>query len=43
MDDLQAARELYAEDLRYRADLRSAAVIRVFAEVEREHFLGPGP
>jgi protein-L-isoaspartate(D-aspartate) O-methyltransferase len=43
MDELQAARERYAEDLRYRADLRSPALIRAFAEVERERFLGPGP
>jgi len=43
MEDLQIIRERFAEDLRYKANLRSNAVIRAFAEVEREHFLGPGP
>jgi protein-L-isoaspartate(D-aspartate) O-methyltransferase len=43
MDRLQTTCERFAEDLRYRANLRSAAVIRAFAEVERERFLGLGP
>ena len=43
MDELQAVRERYAEELRYQANLRSNALIRAFAEVRRETFLGPGP
>jgi len=43
VDRLQTTRERFAEDLRHRANLRSAALIRAFAEVERERFLGPGP
>src|SRR5271156_6403146 len=43
MDELQLVRERYVEELRYKAHLRSDAVIRAFAEVERERFLGPGP
>lgn len=41
--ELQSAREYFAEELRSAADLKSAAVIRAFAEVPREDFLGPGP
>jgi protein-L-isoaspartate(D-aspartate) O-methyltransferase len=41
--ELQDAREYFAEELRSAADLRSAAVVRAFAEVHREEFLGPGP
>jgi protein-L-isoaspartate(D-aspartate) O-methyltransferase len=43
MDELQAARERYAEELRSRADLHLPAIVRAFAEVPRERFLGPGP
>jgi protein-L-isoaspartate(D-aspartate) O-methyltransferase len=43
VDDLQIIRERFAEDLRYKAKLHSNALIRAFAEVERERFLGPGP
>jgi protein-L-isoaspartate(D-aspartate) O-methyltransferase len=43
MDELRAARQLYAEDLRYRAGLHSTPLVRAFAEVERERFLDPGP
>jgi len=43
VDDLQIIRERFAEDLRYKANLHSNALIRAFAEVERERFLGPGP
>lgn len=41
----QAARirERYAEEFTYTAHLTSAAVIRAFARVPREHYLGPGP
>jgi protein-L-isoaspartate(D-aspartate) O-methyltransferase len=42
-DSTPIARQRYAEDLRYRADLHSTALIRAFAEVKRERFLGPGP
>jgi protein-L-isoaspartate(D-aspartate) O-methyltransferase len=36
-------REFYAEELRAVANLQSEAVVRAFAKVPREHFLGPGP
>lgn len=41
--DLQDAREYFAEELRSAVDLHSTAVIKAFAEVHREEFLGPGP
>jgi protein-L-isoaspartate(D-aspartate) O-methyltransferase len=41
--DLVAARRHYAERLRAAAGLRSDALIRAFATVPRERFLGPGP
>jgi protein-L-isoaspartate(D-aspartate) O-methyltransferase len=41
--DLQAARQRYAEELRYVAHARSEAVVQAFARVPRERFLGPGP
>jgi protein-L-isoaspartate(D-aspartate) O-methyltransferase len=37
------ARQSYAEELRCTAPIRGAAVVRAFATVPREHFLGPGP
>ncbi len=40
---LAAARHRYAEELRYVAHVRSEAVVRAFATVPRERFLGPGP
>jgi len=43
MIDLQTLREYYAEELRAVANLQSEAVVRAFAKVPREHFLGPGP
>ena len=43
MTDLQAVRGWYAEELRYAAAVKSPAVVRAFATVPREHFLGPGP
>jgi protein-L-isoaspartate(D-aspartate) O-methyltransferase len=41
--ELHDAREYFAEELRSVVDLHSTAVIRAFAEVPREKFLGPGP
>ena len=43
MDDLAELRHFYAEELRAVANLQSAALVRAFAKVRREHFLGPGP
>ncbi len=40
---LAAQRQRYAEELRQKAQLRSQAVVRAFAQVPREHYLGPGP
>src|ERR1700730_14836207 len=40
---LAAARQSYAEELRFTAPIRSAAVVKAFATVPRERFLGPGP
>src|SRR5437867_8547854 len=41
--DLNLLRQFYAEELRALADLQSEALLRAFAKVPREHFLGPGP
>lgn len=41
--DTHAARLAFAEELRFTADLRSPAVVRAFATVPRERFVGPGP
>jgi protein-L-isoaspartate(D-aspartate) O-methyltransferase len=41
--DLEARRQLYAEELRAVSNLRSAALVQAFATVPREQFLGPGP
>jgi protein-L-isoaspartate(D-aspartate) O-methyltransferase len=41
--DLEARRQLYAEELRAASNLRSAALVQAFATVPREQFLGPGP
>ena len=43
MSNLDLARQFYAEELRAVANLQSEAVVRAFAKVPREHFLGPGP
>ena len=43
MSDLDIARQFYAEELRAVADLQSEALVRAFAKVPRERFLGPGP
>jgi len=40
---LKAARRSYAEELKYVAHIKSDAVVRAFAKVPREAFLGPGP
>jgi protein-L-isoaspartate(D-aspartate) O-methyltransferase len=42
-DPLSAARQGYVEELRFTAPIRNPAVIKAFATVPREHFLGPGP
>ena len=41
--DIEPLREYYAEELRAVANIQSEAVVRAFAKVPREHFLGPGP
>jgi protein-L-isoaspartate(D-aspartate) O-methyltransferase len=41
--DLERVRVDFAEKLRQAADLRSAALVRAFGTVPREHFIGPGP
>lgn len=43
VSDLDVLRQYYAEELRVESNLRSEALVRAFAEVPREHFLGPGP
>ena len=43
MIDLAMLRHLYAEEIRAVANVRSAALVRAFATVPRERFLGPGP
>jgi protein-L-isoaspartate(D-aspartate) O-methyltransferase len=40
---IDAARHFYAEELRFVAHVAGEAVIRAFASVPRERFLGPGP
>jgi len=42
-DQIVAARHFYAEELRFVAHVETEAVIRAFASVPREKFLGPGP
>jgi protein-L-isoaspartate(D-aspartate) O-methyltransferase len=41
--DLDTRRQFYAEELRAVANLQSGALVKAFAKVPREHFLGPGP
>ncbi len=43
MTDLAARRAEFAEELRALAGLRNDALVRAFARVPREAFLGPGP
>jgi protein-L-isoaspartate(D-aspartate) O-methyltransferase len=40
---VKAARQWYAEDLRFAANVRSKALIQAFATVPRERFVGRGP
>src|SRR5262245_5545857 len=40
---VRTARQVYAEELRFTANVISRPVIRAFATVPREHFVGPGP
>ncbi len=40
---IQDYRQFYAEEIRVVAGVRSEALVRAFAKVPREHFLGPGP
>src|SRR3954449_12801558 len=42
-DAVAAARRRFAEELRHAAPVASPAVVRAFATVPRERFLGPGP
>lgn len=39
----RTARRLYAEELRFTANISSRSVVNAFATVPREHFVGPGP
>jgi protein-L-isoaspartate(D-aspartate) O-methyltransferase len=41
--ELELARAEFAERIRRLADLRSASLVRAFATVRREDFVGPGP
>ena len=41
--DLEIRRQLYAEEVRAVGNIQSEAVVRAFAKVPREQFLGPGP
>lgn len=43
MTDLAILREFYAEELRAVSNVRSPVLVKAFASVPREHFLGPGP
>jgi len=43
MSNLSDIRDRYSAEIRASADLRSEALVRAFAKVPREHFLGPGP
>ena len=42
-DAIETVRHYFAEELRFVAHLRSPAVVKAFATVPRERFLGPGP
>jgi len=43
MSELDEIRHYYAEELRAVSNLQSEALVRAFAKVPRENFLGPGP
>lgn len=40
---MHAIRQAYAEELRAVSDIRSETLVKAFATISREHFLGPGP
>jgi protein-L-isoaspartate(D-aspartate) O-methyltransferase len=40
---IQAVRQWFAEELRFVSNVRSPAVVKAFATVPRERFVGPGP
>src|SRR6266478_8533172 len=41
--DLNEIRQFYAEEIRAVSNIQTEALIKAFATVPREHFLGPGP
>jgi len=43
MSDLTAARRYYAEEIKYRGQISSPRLLKAFAAVPRERFLGEGP
>ena len=42
-DSIEAARRIYAEELRFLTQMSSSALFAAFATVPRERFVGPGP
>ena len=40
---IRTARQLFAEELRFTAKVSSSSVLKAFARVPREHFVGLGP
>jgi protein-L-isoaspartate(D-aspartate) O-methyltransferase len=42
-DSIEAARRVYAEELRFLTQMSSSALLAAFASVPRERFVGPGP
>ena len=40
---VRTARQLFAEELRFIANITSRSVVNAFARIPREHFVGPGP
>ena len=43
MRDLATARQSYAEEIKYRGQVSSPRLLRAFATIPREKFLGEGP
>jgi protein-L-isoaspartate(D-aspartate) O-methyltransferase len=43
VSELDAVRQIYAEEIRAVSNVRSRAVMQAFATVPRERFIGPGP
>jgi protein-L-isoaspartate(D-aspartate) O-methyltransferase len=43
MSDLAAARRRYAQEIKYRGQISSPRLLRAFAAIPRERFLGEGP